>query len=593
MDVGSLIGAEKTSAAARGGRDAGAEAKPDQGFDVVFDAAGAETGEARVDPAAVPAPRAEAAPRRKDEKNAAPGAELQAAAPEVALGSDDASPAANAAPTLVAPTPQLPQDRAARPRSVEAETVEEASVEEAGATPPRAAPAQAPGDVASAGPAAPRADRVAEEGAPTPRPVRASEPVSAEGPLKTLSEPSSEISADAPAERPAASPRHGVDAPEDAARPDAEAPRAVAAPAADAAPTPPADVAAQSVAEAPLPADGRAASADAPTDDARIGAPSDRGAAPIIAGKPGAPTQAPAAETAGETPRAAQREASGAAAAETPKAATPAPTAAESAGKAAQIAQSAGAVPAADAARAEERLLGRTRALERLEDRAADRAVERVGLETARPAEPTRSAAAAEARPAANVAAAAFADAEASDGADPEASGLEAAAPRLDAPRVAPSAAGPTLSAAATPGAVSGQIGAAILTRGDEKRIALQLDPAELGRVSIELTFKDDAVSIAVRAERQEALDLMRRGAADLERQLREAGLDFDSLSFGAEDPGADARGRSEAEGFGFERRARFAHEAAEALDPAAGRALDPLATAARAAARGGLDLRV
>ena len=135
--------------------------------------------------------------------------------------------------------------------------------------------------------------------------------------------------------------------------------------------------------------------------------------------------------------------------------------------------------------------------------------------------------------------------------------------------RVEGASAGLATAANARGASVAGQLGAAILSRGDDRRIVLQLDPAELGRVQIELTFKDDAVSLSIRAERQDALDLMRRHGGDLERQLREAGLDFENLSFSREEGGGGAWAENRREdpardGFAYRGAARLETETAE-----------------------------
>jgi flagellar hook-length control protein FliK len=70
--------------------------------------------------------------------------------------------------------------------------------------------------------------------------------------------------------------------------------------------------------------------------------------------------------------------------------------------------------------------------------------------------------------------------------------------------------------------------------------IELHIDPVELGKLDIEFSVIDDRMTIIVRAERDEALDLMRRNSDDLEKMLREAGVDLGSLSFsqgGSDDP--------------------------------------------------------
>lgn len=166
--------------------------------------------------------------------------------------------------------------------------------------------------------------------------------------------------------------------------------------------------------------------------------------------------------------------------------------------------------------------------------------------------------------------------------------GLSVAATRVDA---AAGSISPQAAAAVRGGPVGEQISAAILSRGDDRRIVVQLDPAELGRVSIELTFADDAVSVSVRAERQDALDLMRRSADELERQLRDAGIEFDNLSFASEggrEGGFGQSGEDAArDGFAFRGAARLEAENAAALQSAAN------ATRNNGGWETGVDLRV
>jgi len=80
---------------------------------------------------------------------------------------------------------------------------------------------------------------------------------------------------------------------------------------------------------------------------------------------------------------------------------------------------------------------------------------------------------------------------------------------------------------------------AAISAKGSGS-IELRIDPVELGKLDIEFSVIDDRMNIIVRAERDEALELMRRNSDDLEKMLREAGVDLGSLSFsqgGSDDP--------------------------------------------------------
>lgn len=62
-----------------------------------------------------------------------------------------------------------------------------------------------------------------------------------------------------------------------------------------------------------------------------------------------------------------------------------------------------------------------------------------------------------------------------------------------------------------------------------EQKVTLRLDPPELGKVDIDMKFTDRGVTIVVQAERSEAVDLMRRNANELLRELRQSGLTLSS----------------------------------------------------------------
>jgi flagellar hook-length control protein FliK len=103
------------------------------------------------------------------------------------------------------------------------------------------------------------------------------------------------------------------------------------------------------------------------------------------------------------------------------------------------------------------------------------------------------------------------------------------------------SAAAPTAGAAPAAGPVPDRFGEgaaralaqAIAAGADRNRIELRLDPPELGRVAIDLRLDDGAVSASVSADRPETLDLLRRHADALQRELSGAGFDRATLSFG------------------------------------------------------------
>ena len=74
-------------------------------------------------------------------------------------------------------------------------------------------------------------------------------------------------------------------------------------------------------------------------------------------------------------------------------------------------------------------------------------------------------------------------------------------------------------------------------------KITMQMDPAELGRVSVALEFSEDGtVRAVVAADRPETMELLQRDSKALERALNNAGLrtDSDSLSFDMRGQGRD-----------------------------------------------------
>lgn len=67
----------------------------------------------------------------------------------------------------------------------------------------------------------------------------------------------------------------------------------------------------------------------------------------------------------------------------------------------------------------------------------------------------------------------------------------------------------------------------------DGDGIEIRLDPEELGRVKIALHQEGDALRVTVQAERPETLDLLRRHGDRLAQELRGAGYEGASMSFG------------------------------------------------------------
>ena len=80
-------------------------------------------------------------------------------------------------------------------------------------------------------------------------------------------------------------------------------------------------------------------------------------------------------------------------------------------------------------------------------------------------------------------------------------------------------------------------------------RINIQLKPAELGRVEVQMDVaRDGRVTAVITAERSETLDMLQRDSRVLQTALQEAGLraDSDSLSF-------NLKGQNQAQNDGHE----------------------------------------
>lgn len=93
------------------------------------------------------------------------------------------------------------------------------------------------------------------------------------------------------------------------------------------------------------------------------------------------------------------------------------------------------------------------------------------------------------------------------------------------------------------------------------RSVTLQLEPRELGRLSIRVAMHEGRVSAQVRAERPETLDLLRKHLPELQAALAGAGIQTESftLELGTGErgdrPAADARPAAPARGNEFESR--------------------------------------
>lgn len=103
---------------------------------------------------------------------------------------------------------------------------------------------------------------------------------------------------------------------------------------------------------------------------------------------------------------------------------------------------------------------------------------------------------------------------------------------------------GASPSVQTTPAPVSLQI-AEVIRQTDQRVVQIQLAPVELGRVRITLAASDAGMQVIIASERADTLDLLRRNASDLMRDLAELGYEGVSLSFSNDEQRPDAQHNS------------------------------------------------
>ena len=106
---------------------------------------------------------------------------------------------------------------------------------------------------------------------------------------------------------------------------------------------------------------------------------------------------------------------------------------------------------------------------------------------------------------------------------------------RADGPSASASA---SAGATATPQAVTRQIVDSVVRQGADG-VEIRLDPPELGKVRMSLAPGDGAMTAVITAERPETLDLLRRHADMLARDLAASGQGRVDLRFGADGQGS------------------------------------------------------
>lgn len=126
----------------------------------------------------------------------------------------------------------------------------------------------------------------------------------------------------------------------------------------------------------------------------------------------------------------------------------------------------------------------------------------------------------------------------------------------LDQPRPLPEQARPSASVAATAAApvAMPQVAVTIAARfkAGESRFQIRLDPAELGRIDVDLALDNSGLATTtLTVERMDTLDLLQRDSRALERALGAAGFKTDqgSLQFTLRDPGQNGQGFAQGQG--------------------------------------------
>ena len=131
-------------------------------------------------------------------------------------------------------------------------------------------------------------------------------------------------------------------------------------------------------------------------------------------------------------------------------------------------------------------------------------------------------------------------------------SNSQAATPNPYAATMASIAADPVVEA--QPGRMGAAVGAEIakVARGDGDSVLIRLDPREMGRVDVRLSFDREGMLRAVMTvESPAALDMLRREAGDLTRALVDAGVRSDGQSLRFDARSGDGSGQQGQQGQG------------------------------------------
>ena len=124
------------------------------------------------------------------------------------------------------------------------------------------------------------------------------------------------------------------------------------------------------------------------------------------------------------------------------------------------------------------------------------------------------------------------------------------------------------------------------VTASPSGEVDLQLSPEELGNLRISFTQDDSGLSVVIRADRAETLDLLRRHISQFTQDLREQGFEEVTISFGDRGGAATNGGWAEAEANTRIGTSRFAETPGAQLAP------QPAASVQKVT-NGGLDLRL
>ena len=81
---------------------------------------------------------------------------------------------------------------------------------------------------------------------------------------------------------------------------------------------------------------------------------------------------------------------------------------------------------------------------------------------------------------------------------------------------------------------------------GESKRLTLQLHPAELGQVSLQIDWEHESLKLKIISNEMVTSEILNQNKPELVAMLAEQGIDFDSLDMSYESPTSEGERQSE-----------------------------------------------